>query len=77
MKSYQRISRKGTDLASLAHLLNCRLPTKKKRNGWIILMEKEKHLYKKRKARGLLGTNQLNLTMEKIPFVSKGGQELQ
>ena len=40
-------------------------------------MEKEKHLYKKQKARGLLGTNQLNLTMEKIPFVSKGGQELQ
>ena len=40
MKSYQRISKKGTDLANLAHLPNCGLPTKKKTNGWIILMEK-------------------------------------
>ena len=39
MKSYKRISKKGTDLANLAHLLNFGLPTKIKRNRWIIWME--------------------------------------
>ena len=39
MKSYKRISKKGTDLANLAHLLNCGVLTKIKRNGWIIWME--------------------------------------